>query len=133
MSATYFCASSYRFRDIKILIFLPSQSSSSSWRVILSINLSMAYVKIYKCLPHILHMFLSFQRYKHFILFTFKKQVKVTECNFRNYTIRWQMSKSTDVFHTFCASSYRFRYINILNCSHSKSRSRSPSTIFANI
>ena len=47
----------------------------------------------------------------NFKCLTFRKLVKVTECNLRNDTIRWQMPKSTNVFKNFCASSYRFRYI----------------------
>ena len=39
------------------------------------------------------------------------------ECNFRNHTIRWQIAKSTNVSHKFCAvCSYCFTNIlfNIL-------------------
>ena len=57
----------------------------------------------------------------------------VTVYNFRNDTIRWQMSKSTNVSHIFCcASSYRFRNITILNYWPLERWSRSQRTIFCN-
>ena len=34
-------------------------------------------------------------------MFNFKMQVNVTECNSRNYSIEWQIQKSTNVSHTF--------------------------------
>ena len=37
------------------------------------------------------------------------------ECNFCNYTIRWQMSKSINVPTHFCASSYSLRAIKMPN------------------
>ena len=55
----------------------------------------------------------------------------VSEYNFCNGTIRWELSKSTRYSHTFfCAISYRFRGIQMLNFLPSKSRSRSWSAIF---
>ena len=53
------------------------------------------------------------------------------EFNFRNHTIRWLMSKSTNVFHILLGSSYRFRDFQIFYIGPSKSRSRSRSAIFA--
>ena len=93
----------------------------------------MANVKICKKrLPHISRQLLAFQNKTNFTFFTFKKYVKIAEYNFRNDTIRWQMSKSTKHTHTFCAcSNYRFRYINFLTFLPSKDRSRSHSTILA--
>ena len=35
---------------------------------------------------------------------------------FWNNTFRWQMSKSTNVYHTFCASAYHFRDIKCQIC-----------------
>ena len=43
------------------------------------------------------------------------------ECNFRTYTIRWQMSKSTNVYHKFYfASSYCFREVQNSIFDHQK-------------
>ena len=54
------------------------------------------------------------------------------EYNFRIYTVRWRMSKSTKVaLAFFCASSSHFRDINVSNLLPSKNKSRSRSTIFA--
>ena len=83
-SHIHFCADSYRFNDINILIF------------------------------------------------TFRKQVKVTQHNFRKYTIRWQISKSTKVsLHTFCGNFYCFRDLKLLNILSTESISRLRCTIFA--
>ena len=81
-----------------------------------------------------LHQLLPFQRYKNFKTLTFKKQFKVTECKFGNYTIPQQMSKSTNVFAKFVHQLLPFqRYKKILNFLSPKSRSRSQSAIFASI
>ena len=69
-------------------------------------------------------------RYLNFVIVDLQKLVKVTECNFHNYTIIWQRANSTNVFHTFCASSYSFRDIPLKNCP-SKSRSMSRNATFA--
>ena len=41
---------------------------------------------------------LTTMRGSWFKSFNIKKLVKVTECNFRDYTIKWQISNSTNVF-----------------------------------
>ena len=55
----------------------------------------------------------------------------MTEYNFSNDIIRWQISKSTKVSQTFFALAHRFRDINFFNFWPSESRSMARSTIFA--
>ena len=44
---------------------------------------------------------LLFQRYKNLKFVNFKKQVKVTKCNFCNYIIRWPILLSTNISYKF--------------------------------
>ena len=74
----------------------------------------MANVKIYKCLRHYCASSYRFRDVTIIILNT-KKQVKVMECKFRNYTIRWQKSKSTHVSHTFLRQLLLFQRYNNFN------------------
>ena len=144
MSPTHFCASSYRFRDIKMLSFTFNQyikimecnfrnytiqflhfltSESRSWSgvqfsqlyhsiftffnfrkqimvqnaIFANIPLSDKYQNLQLSSTHVFASFYHFRYIIFFKYFTFKQQVKVTECNFCNYTIRWQISKSTNV------------------------------------
>ena len=60
-----------------------------------------------------LRQLLSFQECNNFKILNFKQCFKVMEYNFGSDTIRWQVSKSTTVSHTFCASSYLFRDIKL--------------------
>ena len=127
MSSRYFCVSSYRLRDIKML-HLYLQKVGHGHRVQFSqLHHSMANVKIFKC--PCTHFYASSYRFRYmkiFYLFTSTKQVKVKEYNFRNYTIRQQMSKSTNVSHTFLLQLLQFQiYKKINKCLPSKSRSRS--------
>ena len=57
-------------------------------------------VKVYKCLPHIFYpRSYHFKDFLNLKLY-FKNFDKVTEYNFRNDTVQWQVSKSTAVCHT---------------------------------
>ena len=46
-------------------------------------------------------------------IFTFKMSVKFTKCNFRIYTIRSQISKSANGFHTFLRKLSPYQRCNI--------------------
>ena len=48
-----------------------------------------------------------FQRYNKKLFLTFRKNVKVTEYNFGNFTFRWEMIKSTTVSHIFALTLFR--------------------------
>ena len=80
--------------------------------------------------PQTFALALTVLKITQFNLFTFKKQVKVIECNFRNDIVRWEISKFKNVSYKLLRY-YRFREIKILICLPSKSRSRSRSAIFA--
>ena len=73
MSPTHNCTSSYRFRDIEILKFLPPKVGQGHGVQFSQLQHSMANVKIYKCQPNILRKPSLLQRYKNFKLFTSKK------------------------------------------------------------
>ena len=63
MSLTHFCSISYQRYKFKML---PPKSRSRSRSAILSINSSMANIKIYKCPPHIYcASFYHFRYYKY--------------------------------------------------------------------
>ena len=88
---------------------------------------SMKNVKIYTCHPQNFELAFTVSELYKFKFVTLKMIVKVTECNFRN-DIRKQISKSTNVYHIFCHSSYRFKFSNLLP---SVSRSMSHIAFFA--
>ena len=54
MTPTHFCASSYRFRDKDLLNFYLEKVGQGYEAQFLQLHRSMANVKIYKCLLHIL-------------------------------------------------------------------------------
>ena len=129
MSPTRFCASSYHFRDIYFVIFY-LQTVCQGYRVqFLQLHHSRA--KSTNVSDTFLRLLLEFRRYHFFLYLTDKKQVMVKQCNFCNYTIRWQMSKSTYVSHTFLCQLLPFQKYKYFKCLTSKSRSRSQSTIFS--
>ena len=101
MSFTHFCASSYCFRDIKIGNFLPSKSRSRSLCRIFAVtpiddkcqNLQMS--STHFCTSS--YCFRDIQN-KTFLA---SKSISRSQCNFCNDSIRWQLSKSTNVSHIF--------------------------------
>ena len=109
-----------RYKNFKFFTF-KSRSRSQSHEVQFSrLRHSMENVKIFKWFPHIFALALIVSEI-YFLIFTSKKQVKFTEYNFLNYTIRWQISNlQMSVKHFFCARSYRFRDITKKNFTFKK-------------
>ena len=98
---TQFCANFYRFRDIQILFFYLHQLGIYSMECFSQFYHSTVTVKIYRCLSPIFALALTVSEIDKFYILTSRKQVKVTECNYRDYTFRWQMSKFTHVILHF--------------------------------
>ena len=96
------CASSHCFQSINISNFLLQISRSRSLDVTFTI--------------------LSFVgKYKN--VCPSKSTSRSQSAFFCIYTIRWQLSKSTNAPHIFCICSYHFRYIQFSNIWSSNSRS----------
>ena len=113
------CASSYRFRDIQFLFifYLKKIGQGQEEYFIKKRHHSMSNVKVYKYRPILLLQILQFWRYQHFKNKQFKfatlKNRSSSRSNFLNYTIRWKISKSINVTHTFLRQLLTFqRYKN---------------------
>ena len=101
ISPTHFCGRSYRFRDIKKLICYLQKVDQGHRVQFFKLHYSMAYQNLLMSSVHFLCWLLPFQRYKIVKYFVSRKQVKVTDSNYLNCNIRWQMLNSTNVSHTF--------------------------------
>ena len=64
-------------------------------------NYSIANIKIYKCLPHIAVLAFTVSKIYTFFIFYHQNVGQGHGVNFRNYTVQWQMQKSTNVAQRF--------------------------------
>ena len=71
-------------------------------------------------------------RFRDNTILNFGPPKKDTQCNFRSYTTRWQMSNSAiNVSHAFFRQHLEFQKYNNFNFFTCKNMSRSQNTIFA--
>ena len=128
----HFCASTHCFQDIGISNFVPCKVGQCR-RVQLSKGILCC--KIYKSVKVARCIFTPALAVSEILTFTICNLQKVG-CGHRVQFSQWCLSMSNiNIYKSrltqFCASCYRFTYINVSNVWPSKSRSRLPNTIFA--
>ena len=128
MTPTYFYATSYRLSDINILNCWPRKSRERSPRAIFS---TMPFDSKCENLANVSNTILPFQRYKIFLVLDLHKggQGHGVQFSHLHYSIA-NVKIYKCLPSNFCASSYRFRDKNSLNCWPPKRKPRSRIAIF---